>query len=135
MIAPVFVVPREPQTRRATRHVPASPRGRICLLIPAHNEEVGIVAAMESVETQTLPPDRRIVVSDNSTDRTVELARSRPGWEVWETIGNTGKKGGALNQAFERLEPELTEHDYVVTMDADTHPRHRLRQVRLRKVP
>ena len=75
---------------------------------------------MESVEAQTLPPDRRIVVSDNSTDRTVELARSRPGWEVWETIGNTGKKGGALNQAFERLEPELTEHDYVVTMDADT---------------
>ena len=60
------------------------------------------------------------MVSDNSTDRTVELARSRPGWEVWETVGNTGKKGGALNQAFERLEPELTEHDYVVTMDADT---------------
>jgi poly-beta-1,6-N-acetyl-D-glucosamine synthase len=120
VIAPAFVVRREPQMRRAPRHLPAARRGRIYLLIPAHNEEVGIVAAMESVEAQTLPLHRRIVVSDNSTDRTVELARSRPGWEVWETIGNTGKKGGALNQAWERLEPELTEHDYVVTMDADT---------------
>ncbi|MGZ4178492.1 MAG: glycosyltransferase family 2 protein [Solirubrobacteraceae bacterium] len=93
---------------------------RIHLLIPAHNEEAGIVAAMESVEAQTLRPDRRIVVSDNSTDRTVELARSRPGWEVWETVGNRGRKGGALNQAWAILEPSLADVDYVVTMDADT---------------
>ena len=93
---------------------------RIHLLIPAHNEEAGIVAAMESVEDQTLRPDRRIVVSDNSTDRTVELARSRPGWEVWETVGNRGRKGGALNQAWAILEPSLADVDYVVTMDADT---------------
>jgi biofilm PGA synthesis N-glycosyltransferase PgaC len=93
---------------------------RICLLIPAHDEEAGIVAAMRSVEAQTWQPDRRIVVSDNSTDRTVELARSRPGWEVWETVGNTGKRGGALNQAWARLEPSLADDDYVVTMDADT---------------
>jgi poly-beta-1,6-N-acetyl-D-glucosamine synthase len=75
---------------------------------------------MASVEAQTLPLDRRIVVSDNSTDHTVELARSRPGWEVWETVGNTGKKGGALNQAWTILEPWLLDGDYVVTMDADT---------------
>ena len=93
---------------------------RICLLIPAHDEEAGIVAAMQSVEAQTLRPDRRIVVSDNSTDRTVELARSRPGWEVWETVDNHGRKGGALNQAWAILEPSLADADYVVTMDADT---------------
>ncbi len=95
-------------------------RRRIALLIPAHDEEQGIAAAMESVEAQTLQPDRRIVISDNSTDRTVELARSRPQWEVWETVGNTGKKGGALNQAWAILEPSLRDADYVVTMDADT---------------
>lgn len=92
----------------------------IVLLIPAHDEEKGIVAAMRSVEAQTLQPDRRIIVSDNSTDGTVALASSRPGWEVWETVGNTGKKGGALNQAWARLEPSLRNGDYVVTMDADT---------------
>jgi cellulose synthase/poly-beta-1,6-N-acetylglucosamine synthase-like glycosyltransferase len=101
------------------RSLPSAP-GRILLLIPAHDEEAGIAATMRSVEAQTLPPDRRIVVSDNSTDRTVEIARSRPGWEVWETVGNTGKKGGALNQAWAILEPNLRDTDYLVTMDADT---------------
>jgi poly-beta-1,6-N-acetyl-D-glucosamine synthase len=93
---------------------------RVVLLIPAHNEEAGIAAAMGSVENQTVPPDRRIVVSDNSNDRTVEIASARPGWEVWETIGNRGKKGGALNQAWARLEPTLQDRDYLLTMDADT---------------
>ncbi len=93
---------------------------RVYLLIPAHDEEAGIVAAMRSVEAQTRDPDRRIVVSDRSTDRTVALAQARPGWEVWETVGNTGKKGGALNQAWARLEPSLDDSDYVATMDADT---------------
>lgn len=90
------------------------------LLIPAHNEEVGIVDAMVSVERQTLRPHRCIVISDNSTDGTVDLARARPYWEVWETVGNTGKKGGALNQAWDRLDATLDDRDFVVTMDADT---------------
>jgi cellulose synthase/poly-beta-1,6-N-acetylglucosamine synthase-like glycosyltransferase len=94
--------------------------GRIVLVIPAHNEERGLAAAMQSVEVQTLSPDRRIVVSDNSTDGTVELARARPGWEVWQTVDNTGKKGGALNQAWAVLEPTLEDGDFLVTMDADT---------------
>jgi poly-beta-1,6-N-acetyl-D-glucosamine synthase len=99
----------------------AAPRtSQIALVIPAHDEEAGILAAMRSVEAQTLQPDRRVVISDNSTDRTVELARSRAGWEVWQTVGNTGRKGGALNQAWARLDPTLADGDFVVTMDADT---------------
>ena len=39
---------------------------------------------------------------------------------MWETVGNTGKKGGALNQAWDRLDDYLTDDDYLVTMDADT---------------
>jgi cellulose synthase/poly-beta-1,6-N-acetylglucosamine synthase-like glycosyltransferase len=93
---------------------------KIVLLVPAHDEEAGIVATMESVEAQTMSPDRRIVICDNCTDATPALARSRAGWEVWETSGNTGKKGGALNQASERLRDDLTDDDYLVTMDADT---------------
>ena len=93
---------------------------RIVVVIPAHDEEVGILAAMRSVDGQTLAPDRRIVISDNSTDRTIELARTRPGWEVWSTVANCGRKGGALNQAWARLEPTLEDSDFLVTMDADT---------------
>jgi cellulose synthase/poly-beta-1,6-N-acetylglucosamine synthase-like glycosyltransferase len=115
-----------PPTHRAERIRLATPaetpllRPRIALVIPARDEEVGIAAAMRSVEAQTLPPDRRIVISDNSTDRTVELASARPGWEVWESVGNTGRKGGALNQAWSRLGGWLREGDFLVTMDADT---------------
>jgi cellulose synthase/poly-beta-1,6-N-acetylglucosamine synthase-like glycosyltransferase len=93
---------------------------RICLVIPAHNEEAGIVDAMRSVDAQTLQPDRKIVISDNSTDGTIERARSRPGWEVWQSVANTGRKGGALNQAWARLAPSLSDRDYLLTMDADT---------------
>ena len=39
---------------------------------------------------------------------------------MWETVGNTGRKGGALNQAWALLEPGSGDGDYVVTMDADT---------------
>jgi poly-beta-1,6-N-acetyl-D-glucosamine synthase len=101
--------------REATMRTP-----KIILLVPAHDEKVGIVATMESVEAQTMSPDRRIVICDNCTDATPALARSRPGWDVWQTVGNTGKKGGALNQAWDRLRDHLSDDDYVVTMDADT---------------
>ncbi|QEC46192.1 glycosyltransferase family 2 protein [Baekduia soli] len=114
------MVADERAAARAPAVGPAARRSRVIVLIPARNEELGIVAAMESVEAQTRKPDRRIVISDNSTDGTVERARSRPGWEVWETVGNRGRKGGALNQAWAILEPTLSDADFVLTMDADT---------------
>jgi len=131
--APPVAIPIQPE--RGLTIVPAVPPSaftehpgrrsmagcsRIILLIPARDEEAGIAAAMRSVENQTVPQDRAIVMSDNSIDRTVAIARARPGWEVWETIGTRGKKGGALNQAWARLEPGLDDRDYLVTMDADT---------------
>jgi cellulose synthase/poly-beta-1,6-N-acetylglucosamine synthase-like glycosyltransferase len=107
--------------RSAARLVAAGTRApRVVLVIPAHDEQDGILAAMASVDAQTLLPDRRIVISDNSTDRTVALASGQAGWEVWESVGNRGRKGGALNQAWARLEPTLDDRDYLLTMDADT---------------
>ncbi len=111
--------PRLIAASQAEERVPEAV-GLIHLVIPACNEQGGILAAMRSVEAQSVQPYRRIVMSDNSTDATVELARSRPGWEVWESVGNTGRKGGALNQVWERLNPELQDSDFLVTMDADT---------------
>ena len=52
---------------------------KIVLLVPAHDEEVGIVATMESVEAQTMSPDRRIVVCDNCTDATPAHRALTPG--------------------------------------------------------
>lgn len=91
----------------------------ITVLIPAHSEEDRIAATLTSLQTQSDPPERIIVVADNCTDATPELARAA-GVEVFETKDNVHKKGGALNQALAELLPELGENDCVMVMDADT---------------
>lgn len=93
----------------------------ISALIPAHDEAEWIGKAVANLAGQTRPPDRVIVISDNSTDGTVTLAREA-GAEVWESSGNKDKKAGALNQALTRLLAELDDQDYVFIQDADTLP-------------
>lgn len=91
----------------------------IIAILPAHNEEAGIVRAVESLRHQTLVPDRIVVVSDNSSDRTVELA-TQAGAEVIETVGNVHRKAGALNQALALFLPNLDAGDFVHVQDADS---------------
>lgn len=91
----------------------------VTVLIPAHNEEDKIAATLASLKAQHDAPDRIVVVADNCTDATVALAREA-GVEVFETVGNTNKKAGALNQMLRDLLPELSENDTVMVMDADT---------------
>jgi cellulose synthase/poly-beta-1,6-N-acetylglucosamine synthase-like glycosyltransferase len=95
--------------------------GRVVALIPAHNEADWIERVVANLLTQTCAPDQVIVMSDNSTDATVRLAR-QGGAEVWESEGNRGKKAGALNQALARLLPHLADDDFVFIQDADTLP-------------
>lgn len=91
----------------------------VTVVIPAHNEEDKIAATLRSLREHDDPPDRIIVVADNCSDRTVDLAHAA-GVEVVTTVGNTKKKAGALNQVLARLLPELDENDTVMVMDADT---------------
>lgn len=98
----------------------------IVVLIPAHNEERDLAVSVLSVLRQTHRPNRIIVISDNSTDRTVQVARSfaDQGVEVVETVGNRHRKAGALNQVLAQLLPGLAWNDAILEMDADTalHP-------------
>lgn len=91
----------------------------VTVLIPAHNEEKSIPATLVSLMQQSTPPDRVLVVADNCTDRTVQVAKEH-GVDVFETVGNTHKKGGALNQALQDLLPTLGDNDTVMVMDADS---------------
>jgi biofilm PGA synthesis N-glycosyltransferase PgaC len=94
------------------------PVGPLVALLPAHDEEATLGAALDSLRAQTRPPDRIVVIADNCTDRTVAIARER-GVEVHETVGNTHKKAGALNQVLDLLLPTLGDHAQVLVMDAD----------------
>ena len=50
----------------------------LSLIIPAYNEEQHLKACLDSVAVQTRLPDEVIVVDNNSTDRTHEIAMSYP---------------------------------------------------------
>lgn len=106
--------------RLAAAHATDVVRGpRVTVLVPAHDEEASLPATLASLQAQTLLPRRVVVVADNCTDRTVDVARAA-GADVVETVGNTRKKAGALNQALAGLLPTLPAGDLVLVMDADS---------------
>ena len=109
-LAPKIVM----QRTRGVFHGPVT----VTVLIPAHNEQDKIGATLRSLQEHDDPPDRIIVVADNCTDSTEQVARAA-GVEVVPTVGNT-KEAGALNQVLVRLLPQLDENDTVMIMDADT---------------
>jgi cellulose synthase/poly-beta-1,6-N-acetylglucosamine synthase-like glycosyltransferase len=108
----------------------SSPSGsglRLTVLIAAHNEEQSIGATLDSVLAQKRSADRIVVAADNCTDATAQIANSkrvksarhaRPAdLLVHETVDNTHKKSGALNQAWALTRADT---DLFVCIDADT---------------
>lgn len=92
---------------------------RIVALIPAHNEAANIGKTVQSLLEQDYPVSRVVVISDNSTDDTVNVARAA-GAIAYETRENKDKKAGALNQALEILLPAMEDWEYIFAVDADT---------------
>jgi poly-beta-1,6-N-acetyl-D-glucosamine synthase len=88
----------------------------VAVLIPAHNEALVIGESLRSI--MALVPRQNVhVVSDGSTDATVQVAR-RAGARVIETDRNVGK-AGALQQAIERF-GLVRRFALVMLLDADT---------------
>jgi hypothetical protein len=84
------------------QHRPPKQRtAKIVVVVPAHNEEASIARTLQALLQQTRRPDRVIVVADNCSDKTVEVAR-RFGSRVTviETVGNRDRKVGALTMAW-----------------------------------
>ncbi|SDP80493.1 glycosyltransferase [Lentzea jiangxiensis] len=83
----------------------------VSLVIPAHNEEASIAGTIKSCRAQSYPIDQIIVVADNCSDRTADIAR---GLGVVVIEGKGGSKAAAQNMAL----PRITS-DAVVALDAD----------------
>ena len=94
-------------------------RLKLTVLVPAHDESLTIKATLDSLGAQTRPPDRVVVVADNCSDDTPDVARQN-GAEVFTTVGNTEKKAGALNQALAQMFDDIDARDVVMIMDADS---------------
>jgi cellulose synthase/poly-beta-1,6-N-acetylglucosamine synthase-like glycosyltransferase len=99
--------------------LPAGTVLRCTVLIPAHNEEAVLGFTLESLAQQSRRPDHVVVVADNCADATVDVARAH-GVDVVETVENTEKKAGALNQQLSRVLPHAEPRDVVMVMDADS---------------
>ncbi len=90
--------------------------GDVAVLIAAHNEETVIGDSLRAI-ARLVPAANIHVVSDGSTDRTVELAGG-VGVNVIETATNVGK-AGALQEAIRRF-GLVKRFRAVLLLDADT---------------
>jgi cellulose synthase/poly-beta-1,6-N-acetylglucosamine synthase-like glycosyltransferase len=89
---------------------------KVVALVPAHNEEASIGSTIAALLSQTRPIDQIVVISDNSTDRTFEIACSQPITAI-RTVGNAHRKAGALNAGWARFGQDA---DIILCIDADT---------------
>lgn len=107
----VAVWSRKPELPTITQHP------RTAILIPAHNESTGILLTLSQALQQMGPHDRLLVVADNCSDDTAQIARAA-GAEVTERQNATQRgKGYALDHGIRYLEQDPP--DVVIVIDAD----------------
>ncbi len=102
--------------RQNTRPLVKSPP-KTAILIPAHNEGAGIAAMLSALKATLRGKERILVVADNCTDQTADVAREA-GAEVLErTDADRRGKGFALAHGIEHLKRRPPE--VLVILDAD----------------
>jgi cellulose synthase/poly-beta-1,6-N-acetylglucosamine synthase-like glycosyltransferase len=122
MCAYLFVMALVAMVNRK-RPVPtqATAKFRFDIIVPAHNEELGIGSTVANLQHVDYPdPLRRIIViADNCSDATAQNARDAGALVLERTDLQHRGKGYALAYAFERSIQEAVA-DAVVVVDADT---------------
>jgi poly-beta-1,6-N-acetyl-D-glucosamine synthase len=136
VIAPVYTVQKEVWKFKTTRKIkkgllPKEYKPLVSVLIPAWNEEVGIITTIKSVLANTYQNIEIIVIDDGSTDNTKSIVKEfKKAYDLEsKTYGlkktlkffskKNGGKGSALNHGVKKSKGEI-----IVTMDADSahHP-------------
>ena len=95
-------------------------RPSIVVLVPAHDEEKVLGHALRAILPQLEPSDRLVVVADNCSDSTSEVARSHGATVVERQDPVRIGKGYALDFGARYLEADPPE--VVVVIDADCIP-------------
>ncbi len=100
---------------------------RFAVVVPAHNEALCIANTVRSLAEVDYPPAnmRIVVVADNCTDETAEVARLAGAEVMTRNDASRRGKGYALHLAFEELLDQrdvksVQPVDAVVVVDADT---------------
>jgi len=105
--------------RRPAQHRAAQPP-RLLFLVPAHNEEGMIESCVRSLMTLQYPTDRfaAVVLADNCTDRTAELARAAGARSLERHDPKLPGKPRAIAWALTQL--PVADFDALIIIDADT---------------
>lgn len=129
IIAPIYNIKKELEILKIKRRIklgelPLEYSPLISIIIPAWNEEVGIVTTVKSALSNTYQNIEIIIVNDGSKDRTDEVCKTfieeykkKPlkGKKVKYFHQENGGKGTALNHGISKAKGEI-----IVTMDADS---------------
>ena len=90
---------------------------KITILIPCYNEEQGIAKVLDNIPHRMLErqgfESKVIVIDNNSSDRTGEIAQSKGAHVIFERAKG---KGNALRRAFHSIDSDTA---YVVMLDGD----------------
>ncbi|EKT4549366.1 glycosyltransferase family 2 protein [Flavobacterium psychrophilum] len=95
------------------------------IIIPAHNEESFLGLTLQSIIEQTILPSKIVIVNDNSTDKTENIALAFAEKNPIITLVNTTSQaihlpGSKVIQAFNKgLETVNDDYDFIVKADAD----------------
>jgi cellulose synthase/poly-beta-1,6-N-acetylglucosamine synthase-like glycosyltransferase len=93
------------------------PRPRVAVLVPAHNEALGIGATLETILPQLTAQERLVVIADNCSDETAARARTFGATVIERIDPDQRGKGYALDYGLRFIEAEPPE--VVVLVDAD----------------
>jgi len=111
-------------TRRPRPVTEGVARSRIKIVIPAHDEELGITDTVKSCQAQDYPKElfEIIVIADNCLDSTAALADQAGAIVIERHDDSNRSKGHALRFLFDRLEQseEMDRTDALVVIDSDT---------------
>lgn len=95
------------------------------IIIPAYNEEQFIELTLQSIVNQTVLPKKVVVVDDNSTDKTFEIAEKfAEKFSFISVIKNNSEAihlpGSKVIKAFNKGLSQLDdEYDVIIKLDAD----------------
>ncbi|MEG4802977.1 glycosyltransferase family 2 protein [Microcoleus sp. ARI1-B5] len=93
------------------------PRPKVAVLIPAYNEAAGIAATISTILPQLTPQDRLLVIADNCTDATAEIARNCGATAIERQDTERKGKGYALDFGLQSIASDPPE--VIIMVDAD----------------
>jgi glycosyltransferase involved in cell wall biosynthesis len=113
-----------PTLRSAAGRHPQRP-GRLCIIVPAHNEEASIRPLIESLRAQDHPDLTVLLCLDRCTDNTAGAAASSiggdPRFSIVEINSCPEDWAGKVNAAWQAAgTPEARTVDFLLFLDADT---------------